>query len=156
MTSILQHIVHKVLCGSTGNGHQHTPQVHQNQTQIKLPATVGPGGSAGLSDQQGLSDSTVLRFCQGSRWQPRPQASAWLSMIAEAMEINTEPVCDRVKDPDMDPSSSSGPDGSVALGSSTEHPGLHGYGSSLTLRFHPRPHASAHGGIFLMEVSSSQ
>lgn len=62
MTLMLQHMVLRGPCGSTGNGHLHRPQMQQdNEPNMAISSGLGsdvtmdPGGSAGLSDWHGYS-----------------------------------------------------------------------------------------------------
>ena len=54
-------------------------------------ATMVPDGSAGHSDRHGSSGSMVLRHQHGSRWWPRPLASAWVLMVSGAIDNIIDP-----------------------------------------------------------------
>lgn len=93
-----------------------------------------PGGKAGHSDLYDPRRSMVLRYQHGVRCQPRPQVVTWLSIAIRAIDINIDPGCDRVRNPDVGPDHKSRVDFIMALDSSTGHVYLCGPSSSVTLR----------------------
>ena len=68
------------------------------------------------TDWYGPCGNTDLKH-QGPKWQPRPQAPAWLPVVTEATGINTGPLgCLTAQNQDLALSHSPGSDISLALG----------------------------------------
>lgn len=80
-----------------------------------------PGGKAGHSDLYGTRRNMVLRYQHGLRCQPKPQVVTWLSTAIRAIDINIDPDCNRVRNPDVDSDQKSRADFIMALDRSTGH-----------------------------------
>lgn len=76
------------------------------------------GGSTDHSNKPGPGGSMALRHQHGLRWLYRPQASAWPSVVTEAMDINLDPSCYRATNLDIAIGSSLGMDVFMAPGDS--------------------------------------
>lgn len=91
---------------------------------VILVGTVDP------LNQRGPSSGLALKCQHVPWWQPRPQASAQLSVVIGVINIDTDPGYGRAMDPDMAHSSRLGPDDTMVLGGSMGHAGLYGALSS--------------------------
>lgn len=115
------------------------------QTTTYLQAAVGPrtqtgpseaagnvhinmasGGRAGHSDENDGSSFTAHGHQQGLRQQCRSQTSTWPLVLKQTKDINPDPGCSKITDPEMTLRSSMNPDITMASDGSVGHP--HQYG----------------------------
>lgn len=113
-----------------------------------LDVSVAPGGSTSYPDQHGLRGSMVLGHQHGPRYLTRPWSATRSSVTLGAPDMNSNPGCHRVMDPDMALCSSPVPDNSLASGNSSDHSDQDVPGGNMALkclhgnRLQPRPRAS--------------
>lgn len=84
------------------------------------------GSSLGLHVIVALGGISGHPYWHGHRWCPRPQASSQPLMVRGVIDINTDPKCVTVMDPDMAPGSILCPDITMVLGGSVGLLDLHG------------------------------
>lgn len=110
---------------NTVHGCQHRPQLQQDHGPPAVAwapdGTTASGGSTGLPNLHEPNSSIVPGFQYGPRRWPEPQAIPWPSMVAEAVDINTDPGFRRATDPDMTLGSSLSLQDTMTPGGSTGH-----------------------------------
>ena len=75
-----------------------------------------------------------LQILTWSRWYLRPQTVSHPCMATGTTNINTDSDYDRAIDSDTAPGQSLGPDFTMGLGGSADHPSLYGSDSNMTFR----------------------
>lgn len=63
--------------------------------------TLTTGNSTVYTDQHWPCCSMVLGHQHDHRWQPKAQMSVWPLVLTQAMDINTDPACNRTSDSDI-------------------------------------------------------
>lgn len=117
-----------------------TPVAARTQTQtcpgqqFDPDDTMAPDGSTKHPDQYSPGGSKALGHQNGLRWLSRPWACDQPPGAIGNMDINPDPGCCWVSDPDMSHCSCLGPDMSIAPCDSVGHPDYHSPDCNISLR----------------------